>query len=141
MTRRKHFISVVNRHQIGSLMETNQRTTPTPTLFALYSHPICGCAFVLLVRFVGWTVKTALSRSGRVRTRACKASRWSAGTDTSIMSEKYDGPKRPATLSPTLPPTSITAPVTSDTIPRRSTPAALMIKLTEWWDELENRAV
>jgi hypothetical protein len=127
-------------HNVDIAEPTNPQTSNSNSndCTAAYLHPICGCFAV--PRSVGCTAKTALSRADRERTRSCRASRWFSGTETSIMSEKYDGPKRPATLSPTLPPAPITAPVTSDTIPRRSTPAALMIK---WmgWDALENSAV
>jgi hypothetical protein len=79
------------------------------------------------------TVNTADDKSGTDKTACCRASRDASGTDTSIMSEKYDAPNRPATDSPTLPPCAITSPVTSLTMPNRSRPAALMIKCDVVW--------
>lgn len=67
---------------------------------------------------------------------AFKSSTEVDGTFTSIINEKL-GPSLLACESPTLPPTSITKPVTSLTIPNRSTPTELMIKSVECVENCE----
>ena len=92
-----------------------------------YLHPIVGAGFAVDAPF-GSITKTAERKSGTASISRCRSSRLSSGTLTSIINEKYDDDNRPATDSPTFPPCAITKPVTSLTIPKRSNPAALIIK-------------
>ncbi len=90
-------------------------------------HPIVGAGFAVNAPF-GSITKTAERKSGTASISRCRSSRLSSGTLTSIINEKYDDDNRPATDSPTFPPCAITKPVTSLTIPKRSNPAAFIIK-------------
>jgi hypothetical protein len=93
---------------------------------------------------VGLTVKTAECKSGTDNMSCCNALRFTSGTLTNIINEKYDDDSRPATDSPTFPPCAMTKPVMSLTIPKRSIPAALIIKCEAFgleFPSLENHEV
>jgi hypothetical protein len=94
-------------------------------------HPIVGVGLDATTPF-GSTIKTAECKSGTDNMSCCNASRFISGTLTNIISEKNEDDNRPATDSPTFPPCAMTKPVTSLTIPRRSNPAALMIKCEDF---------